>query len=327
MTLIRLALSEKDVWRRLLQLVAGLLGALPVALAMAGFGGYFLARRALAPIEGMARRAREINADQLHARLVAPDPNDELGHMAAAFNDTLARLERSFEQLRRFTSDAAHELRTPLTAIRSVGEVGLRTEAGAEHYREVIASMLEEVSRLTRLVDGLLAVARADAGQVQLERTGVAVLELARDVAAFLEALAEEKGLILSVEGDDSVLVSGDRLVLRQVLVNLLDNAIKYSPAGGRVAVRVLCDGEGQAAIEVEDSGPGIAAEHRERVFDRFYRVDEARSREAGGVGLGLAMAKWGAEAHGGRLDLVSGDSGCRFRLRLPAARREPASS
>jgi heavy metal sensor kinase len=325
-TLIRLALNENGLWRRFFQLLAGLLAGLPVALGLAGFGGYFLARRALAPIEAMARRAREINAEQLNARLEVENPHDEIGHLAAAFNDTLARLERSFDQLRRFTSDAAHELRTPLTAIRSVGEVGLRKQAGAEHYRDVIGSMLEETNRLGRLIEGLLAVARADAGQVRLERTEVPVLQLARDSAALLDVLAEEKGQTVSVEGDGTLRVDADRIILRQVLVNLLDNAIKYSPAGGKIAIRVLRNGPGMAVIEVEDSGPGISVEHRDRVFDRFYRVDEARSRETGGAGLGLAIAKWGVEVHGGRLELAArAGSGCLFRVLLRPGAIPPA--
>ena len=319
-TLIRLALSEEGLWQRFFQVVAGLLAGLPVALGLASLGGYLLARRALSPIEGMARRAREINAEQLHARLEVENPHDELGHLAGAFNETLGRLERSFEQLRRFTSDAAHELRTPLTAIRSVGEVGLQKQAGSEYYREVIASMLEESNRLSRLVEGLLAVARTDAGQVQLDRTAVPALQFAREAAALLDVLAEEKGQTVSVQGDDAVRVDADRIILRQILINLLDNAIKYSPTGGRIAVRVLRGGAHTAAIEVEDSGPGIPPEHRDKVFDRFYRIDEARSREDGGAGLGLAIAKWGAEAHGGRLELQSkAGSGCVFRLVLSA--------
>ena len=319
-TIIRVGFSEQPVWDKFWQLVIGLIAGLPLALGLAGFGGYFLARRALRPVERMARRAHEINAERLGARLDVENPNDELGRLASAFNDTLARLERSFEQLRRFTSDASHELRTPLTAIRSVGEVGLRKKGTAEHYREVIESMLEEAGRLTRLVESLLAIARADAGQIQLTRTSFAVLPFVQEVGSLLEVLAEEKGQRLVIKGTGTAYVKADRAILRQVLINLLDNAIKYSPRDGRVSVRVGSAAGPAVSIEVEDSGPGIAPEHRDRVFDRFYRVDEARSREAGGAGLGLALAKWGAEAHGGRLELVCQPTGgCIFRLSLPA--------
>jgi heavy metal sensor kinase len=318
-TIIRVGFSEQPLWERFWQMVIGLIAGLPLALGLAGLGGYFLAKHALSPIERMARRAHEINADRLSARLDVENPQDELGQLACAFNETLARLEGSFEQLRRFTSDASHELRTPLTAIRSVGEVGLRKPGSPEHYREVIGSMLEEAGRLTRLVDSLLAISRADSGQIQLVRTSIIVLPFVREVGSLMEVLAEEKRQHLSIEGDETARVHADRAILRQIVINLFDNAIKYSPAGGSISVRVLQNGADAVSVEVEDSGPGISAEHRDRVFDRFYRVDEGRSRDAGGAGLGLAIAKWGAEAHGGRLELVCPSSGgCIFRLSLP---------
>jgi heavy metal sensor kinase len=320
-TVIRVGFSEKPLWDRFWQLVIGLIAGLPLALGLAGFAGYLLARHALSPIDRMARRTGEINAERLNARLEVENPNDELGRLACAFNDTLARLERSFEQLRRFTSDASHELRTPLTAIRSVGEVGLRTHGSTEHYRDVIASMLEEAARLTRLVDSLLALCRADSGQVRLEPVTIAAAPFAREVASFLEALAEEKNIRVHVEGDDNVTVHADPAILRQVLVNLLDNAIKHSPHGSSIEMRVAGVDGYAAAIEVRDHGPGIPAQHRERVFDRFYRIDEARSRDEGGAGLGLAIAKWGAETHGGRLELeCPTNGGCIFRIALPVA-------
>ncbi|MBL8179524.1 MAG: HAMP domain-containing protein [Bryobacterales bacterium] len=318
--LIRLGISEVHLWESFLRTLAELGAVAAAALCMAAAGGYFLVQRTLRPMEAMARRAREINAEQLNARLPVSDGEDELGHLAMAFNETLGRLERSFQQLRRFTSDAAHELRTPLTAIRSVGEVGLRERGGETRYRETIESMLEEATRLGRLVEGLLAMARADAGQVKLQKTPAPLLRQAREVAALLEVLAEEKHQQLSVSGEDGVLADADPVILRQILINLTDNAIKYSPAGGKIAIRVKADG-GMGVVEVTDSGPGIAAEHRERIFDRFYRVDEARARQTGGVGLGLAIAKWGAQAHGGELELTGSlEEGCTFRLSIPAA-------
>ena len=317
-TLIRLGFSEEPMWQRFWQLVIGLLIGLPLALGLAGAGGYFLARRALGPVERMARRAREISAEQLGARLHVENPHDELGVLAHSFNETLARLEQSFEQLKRFTSDASHELRTPLTAIRSVGEVGLQQDGNSEHYREVIGSMLEEAEHLGRLVESLLTISRADSGQIRLTPTRVGLTPLVREVSTLLEVLAEEKDQSISLDGDETISLSADPVILRQIVINLLDNAIKYSPRGGQISVHVLRSDADTACVEFEDSGPGIPSQHREKVFDRFYRIDEARSRDAGGAGLGLAIAKWGAEAHDGKLELESGNAGCVFRLLLP---------
>jgi len=316
--LIRVGFSEDPMWQRFWQLVIGLLVGLPLALGLAGFGGYFLARRALSPVERMARRASEINAERLGARIDVENPHDEIGLLAQAFNETLSRLEGSFEQLKRFTSDASHELRTPLTAIRSVGEVGLQKDGDREHYREVVGSMLEEAGRLGRLVESLLTISRADSGQIRLERATIGLLPLVQEASFLLDVLAEEKGQTLSLEGDDSIRVRADSVVLRQVIINLVDNAIKYSPRNGHIKVRVLRRDSLTACIEIEDCGPGIPPEHRDKVFDRFYRIDEGRSREAGGAGLGLAIAKWGAEAHSGCVELASSAAGSVFRLILP---------
>ncbi len=318
---IRVARSEARLRRELngLLLVLGL--GLPVAVGTAGFGGYGLARRALAPVGQMGERARTITAEHLGERLPVVNSDDELGHLATVFNDTFARLERSFEQLRRFTSDASHELRTPLTAIRSVGEVGLREHRDENAYREIIGSMLEEADRLGRLVDSLLTLSRADAGQVKLTFERVDLAELVHDVVNHLSVLAEEKRQHVSVETAGPVYATVDRLVLRQAIVNLVDNAIKYSPDGGHVRI-VVRDQPHGPALEVIDTGPGIGAEHRDRVFDRFYRVDKARSRELGGTGLGLAITRWAVEVHGGRLELESEEGrGSTFRISLPRTR------
>jgi len=266
----------------------------------------------------MADRARTITAERLSERLPVENPGDEVGRLAVVFNETLARLEQSFDRLRRFTADASHELRTPLTALRTVGEVGLREPRDPAAYREVIGSMLEEVDRVTRLVESLLLLSRADAGQVPLRREPLEVSALVREVAERLGVLAEEKRVRVSVEAPPSPGVQGDPTLLRQALENLLDNAIRLSPEGGTVRIAVR-DAGGALAIEVGDEGPGIAPEHRARVFDRFYRVDEARSRDRGGAGLGLAIAWWAVEAHGGRIELESEvGKGSTFRIVLP---------
>jgi heavy metal sensor kinase len=320
--LIRLGHTEEPLWSRLDEMMIASVFALPLVLALAGFAGYGLVRRALGPIEQMARRAQEITPQRLHERLPNDNTGDELGQLARVFNETLARLEQAFEQLRRFTADASHELRTPLAAIRSVGEVGLQKDGSRAEYRDIIGSMLEEVNRLTSLVDNLLTISRADAGSLQLELVDVPVMQLVREAAALFEVLVEEKALNLIVTGDESATVEGDRLFLRQALVNLLHNAVKYSPLGGTISVRVQSS-INEVAVDIEDNGPGIPLEDRQKIFDRFYRVDRARWRESGGAGLGLSITKWVVEAHGGKIGLESEwTEGCLFRVNLPLSKR-----
>lgn len=317
--LVRAARSEEGVRHELRELLVVQGIGLPVALALAAFGGYHLARRALGPVARMAARARGITADRLGERLAVENPADELGQLAATFNETFARIERSFEQLRRFTADASHELRTPLTALRSVGEVGLQERPDDKLFADVVGSMLEEVDGLTRLVDTLLALSRADAGQVRLAREPVDLAALARNAVQHLEDLSNDKEQRVRVDAPGPAQVLGDWPVLRQAVINVLDNAIKYSPSGTAIDVAVR-SGEALAWIEVSDHGPGIAPEDRDRIFERFYRVDKARSREQGGSGLGLALAKWGVEAHAGRIELRSEiGRGSAFRIVLPA--------
>jgi len=296
-----------------------LLLGLPFCIVLSGLGGYVLARRALAPMDRMAEQARLITVTRMSDRLPVDNPNDELGRLSTVFNDTLSRLQSSFDQMRRFTSDASHELRTPLTAIRSVGEVGLSGKRDEGQYREIIGSMLEEVDSLSRLVDRLLLLSRSETGDALLTREDVNLKSLAEDVVAQLEVLAEEKQQTISIETNAPLHWTGDRMALRQALINLLDNAIKYTQAGGRIGVRVAQLGKNRI-IDVVDNGPGIPEELRSRVFDRFYRVDRSRSRDHGGTGLGLAIAKSAVEVQGGALSLVpsEGATGSVFRITLP---------
>jgi signal transduction histidine kinase len=230
----------------------------------------------------------------------------------------LKPVEASMDKLRRFTADASHELRTPLSVVRGIGEISLNDTRTAAEYKETIGSMLEEVDRLTRLVDTLLRLSHADAGAVTLARDTLNLGELAQEVASSLAILAEERNQRLTVEADPRASVVADRLVLREAIANLIDNAIKYSPPGTPIDVRVDARGH-EAVLTVSDNGPGIAREHRERVFDRFFRADEARSRESGGTGLGLAIARWAVEVNGGRISVDSrSNCGAVFSIVLP---------
>jgi heavy metal sensor kinase len=313
------AALEDRFQQQLREILVVLVLGLPLIVVLAGLGGYVLARRALSPIDHLAGEARRITAERLHQRLSVPNEHDEIGRLAAVINDTFARLESSFDQLRRFTADASHELRTPLSVIRGIGEHALRETRTPPEYKDAMGSMLEEVDRLTRLVDTLLKLSRGDAGTIRLARDVLDLGDLTREVVSSLGILAEERQQRLQVVAAEDVRVSADRLVLRDAITNVVDNAIKYGPARSTIDVRVDADAE-QATVTVRDAGPGIPAEHRERIFDRFYRVDEGRSREMGGTGLGLAIAKWAVEANGGQISLDTATTGSVFRITLPRA-------
>jgi heavy metal sensor kinase len=293
-----------------------LLFGLPIAVAIAGLGGYTLARRALAPIERMTDRARTITAERLSDRLPVAHPDDEMGRLAIVFNETLARLEASFEQMRQFTADVSHELRTPLTAMRSVGEVGLRERRDERSYRTIIGSMLEEVDRLTALVDRLLTLSRAQSGRAALAQDVVDLRTLAEEVAAHLSVLADEKSQRLSVGSSGSPRALADRMMLRQAVINLVENAVKYTPEGGTIRIDVGEAGRGPV-VDITDTGPGIAPGLRERIFDRYARG----AGHGRGLGLGLSIAKCAVEASGGTLTLEETQGpGSTFRITLPRA-------
>lgn len=290
----------------------------PAALLASLAGGYWLAGRAIAPVAEMARRAREIGAENLSARLPVHDRNDEFGQLAVAFNDTLARLEDAFERMRRFTADASHELRTPLTVIRSVGEHALQQPPDGARQADAIGSMLEEVDRLVGLLDGLLLLTRADADAVALNRTDVDVAQLVAHATDSLAVLAEEKRQTLVCACRSGASASVDAATLKQAVYNLVSNAIRYTPAGGAIHVDIATRA-GEVVIEVADTGPGIAAQHHPHVFERFYRVEPDRSRATGGTGLGLAIARWAVKANGGTIELASEPGrGSVFTIRVP---------
>ena len=291
---------------------------LPLVILLASAGGYFVAGRVLVPLKKIVARMQAISADRLDERLPVGNPDDELGQLSITFNELLGKLDCSFRQMRQFTADASHELRTPLSALRSVGEMALRHPRDEAAYQETIASMLEEVEKMTRLVTDLLALARSDSGILSqvFERTDLG--EVIKDEVALLRILAEEKAQRLSMEVEQPCPVLLDRVIFRQAISNILHNAIKYTPEGKGIRIVVGRDPEG-CYVEIADAGPGIGPEHRDRIFDRFYRVDKVRSRETGGSGLGLAIATRAVAIHGGRIDLSSEPgAGSSFRIRIP---------
>jgi heavy metal sensor kinase len=317
--LIRLAYSEEPLRQQFHELLIALVLAFPAVLAGAGTVGYFLARRILLPLEQMAGRAAQMTPDHLDERLPVQNVDDELGQLASIFNGLLEQLENSFERLSRFTSDASHELRTPLACIRSVGEVSLQKDITPKQYREAIGSMLEEVERLTSLVDHLLALSRGDAEKNLPPYTPMPIEQPIKEAMSLLEVLMEEKALRVEVDIDPNIVVEADPVLLRQAFVNLLHNAVKYSPPGGIIRIGGHAKG-GKVSVTISDQGEGIDEENRERVFERFFRVDAARSRQSGGTGLGLAIVKWTVEVHKGTVTLEpSSGKGSVFRVELPA--------
>jgi heavy metal sensor kinase len=317
---LRVSRSEERVREELSEVLAVLILGLPLVVALAAVGGYVLARRALAPIDDLASEARRITADRLHERLTASNPHDEIGRLTAVINDTFARLESSFDQLRRFTADSSHELRTPLAVVRAIGEAAMAERRTPTDYEEAIGSMLEEVDRMSNLVDALLRLSHGDAGTIRLSREPVNLGQLATDVAASLGILAEERNQKVNVEVAAPVIARVDRLVVREAVTNMLDNAIKYGPPGSDITIRVEAAAD-RCVLTIADQGPGIPAEHRERIFHRFFRMDEARSRDGGGAGLGLAIAKWAVEIHGGQISVDDRPGGgSEFRIVVPLA-------
>jgi two-component system, OmpR family, heavy metal sensor histidine kinase CusS len=316
---VQSATSLASIDLELAQLLTVLLISGPLALVCALGGGYLLARKALAPVDRMVHTADQITGRRLDRRIDVTNADDELGRLARTLNGMIARLERSFEEVRRFTADAAHELRTPIAVLRNEAEVALRKPREPEQYRRVLEDQLEELERLSRLAERLLFLCREDAGLVPMSRELVRLDEVVEDVAEHMRVVAEEKRVGLETDGVVPCHINGDEDQLRRLLFNLLDNAIKFTPATGTVTVESACV-DAKVRIVVTDSGIGIPPEHLPHVFKRFYRVDPARGPEVGGTGLGLAIARSIAEAHGGSIEMESTvGEGTRAILTLPA--------
>jgi heavy metal sensor kinase len=292
---------------------------IPLGVGLAALGGAVIARIALRPLDRMTRTARRISAEDLSERVERPQTGDELDRLAETMNDMLARLEQAFAHSRRFAADAAHELRTPLAALRGTVEVALRGDRSPGEYRTVLASSLEEVQRLIRLSEDLLLFSRVQAGpEPAAERVDLEPILLeGLDAGA---RLGQAAGVSVRIESAVPAVVRGDATALRRALVNLVENAVKYTPRGGKVELS-LTSGDGAASLTVADTGIGIDATDGERIFEPFVRLDAARSRDTGGAGLGLAIARSIVAAHRGTLLLESRPgSGSRFTIRLPLA-------
>ncbi len=314
---------------------SALLTSVPLALLVASLGGYFLARKSLAPVVLMSAAAARIGATNLHERLPVANERDELGKLASVFNNLLARLHESFEQQRRFMADASHELRTPLSIVRGESEVALsKNSRTLEDLRESLAIVHDEGRRLTSIVEDLFTLARADAGQFTLAKRDLYLDELACEAAHSVRSLAAKREVSINCDGRVELPFHGDESLLRRMMTNLLDNALKHTPIGGSVKVTAARQ-DGAYVLSVSDTGCGIPVDAQPHIFERFYRADKARTRAAisngdggeadgGGAGLGLSIALWIAEAHDGQLTLERSDAaGSNFVVKLPTKLQE----
>lgn len=316
--LVRVGMSLENMVKTRRRFLLIMASVFPFGLFFAGGGGWLLARRALRPVDHMTRKALRISAEHINERLPVTGNDDELDRLAKTLNDMLDRLDGAFYQMRQFSADASHELQTPLTILKGEMEVALRSHRSPEEYKNVLKSGLEEIDRINHLVEGLLLLARADAGVLRMDVQPVDLKMLIREICNQMMVIADVHSIALHPGPMDSLVVDGDRDHLRRTLLNLVDNAIKYTPAGGRVTLSLSTD-DRWASLMVADTGIGFPADERQLIFDRFHRATDTRSRDASGVGLGLSIARSIAKAHGGRIEAESTPGhGSTFTLFLP---------
>ncbi|MEN6438132.1 MAG: ATP-binding protein [Syntrophobacter sp.] len=307
--------SSNETRFRFLLIMAGVL---PLGLVLAGTGGWLLASRALRPVYRMAEAARRIGAEHLGQRIDETGTGDELDNLAKTLNEMLTRLDVAFSQVRRFSADASHELQTPLTIMKGELEVALRSTRTPEDYQATLKSALEEVDRIAHLVEGLLLLARAEAGVLKMDRREVDLMQLVEDVYHRIKPLADAQSVELRLDPAEPVSIQGDGERLRSMVLNLVDNAIKYTGPGGRVILQLRREGD-FASILISDNGMGISPGEREQVFEPFYRTSDARALSGKGTGLGLSIARSIAVAHGGAIQMESTPGrGSSFTVRIP---------
>ena len=318
--LIEVGASQAGSLRLLHTLLWTLAAGLLLIVALTIFGGWILVKRALTPVQHIMLAAQDITLHHLSRRLPVPNTGDEIAGLSVVLNQMIARLDESFQNTSRFTADASHELRTPLTIMRGELEALIERPDVTATNRDALASLLEEVERLSGIVARLLALSRLDTGEAQIERVRFDLADLAQTTVEQMCLLAEEKHISFDCQTRERVQVEGDRARLKQVVVNLLDNAIKYTPEGGKVALAVRMQ-DGTAFLDVTDTGPGIPESALPHVFDRFYRADKVHSRDVDGAGLGLSIVHSICTAHGGSVTIVNeAPNGCRVTVGLRRA-------
>jgi heavy metal sensor kinase len=330
--LVRLALMQTDyvkifvayplapVYDVLDNVFYNILFIAPIALLISIIGGWFLGRKSLRPVDTLTKAAREITAQNLNQRLPALEVDDELGRLTLQFNDMIERLQKSFLQVQQFSADASHELRTPLTIMRGEIEVALRNQKMSKQSRELLSSIYDELLRLSSIVENLMLLIKSDTGSLVFSMKPIHLDELLRELYEDTRTLAKSKKIEVTLEYSETAVINGDLTRLKQVFINLVDNAIKYTPTHGSVTLSLINDG-GNACITIKDTGIGIPAHEREKIFARFYRVQQSHPslEDAGGSGLGLSIAKWIIEAHHGSIDVQSREGqGSTFTVKLP---------
>lgn len=329
--IVQVASSLEDVEDALNTLFIILIIAVPFALLVASLGGQFLADKALRPVDHIAQAARMITSRNLNQRIRPRKGKDEISRLVETFNEMISRLDKSFRQINQFSADASHELKTPLTILKGEVEVTLRKERSPEEYRQTLTSNLEEINRMSQIVDDLLLLSKADTGQVQVNKEDINLSEILSEVVSQMDRLARSKDIRINTSNHwEEIHILGDALRIRELFLNLIENGIKYTEAGGSIQVTLAKEvSEGELAkfarVVVSDTGIGIAKDDQARIFDRFFRVDKARSREQGGSGLGLSISKWITDVHQGEISVESEiGKGSIFIVKLPIYLPQP---
>lgn len=335
--IIQIASSLEDVEEALNKLFLILLITVPSALVVASLGGQFLARKALKPVDQITHTARVITTKNLNQRIEPLKVKDEISRLVDTFNDMISRLDQSFNQIKQFTADASHELKTPLTILKGEVEVALRRERTPSEYIQILESNLEEINRMSKIVDDLLWLSKADIGEIKIQKEEVNLTALIQELVDQMSLLAQSKRIQIQTvhhNGSEEIRIYGDALRMRELFLNLIDNGIKYTEEGGEITIHLQketslqneemigsSDGRkiGFAKVTISDTGIGISKEDQRKIFNRFYRVDKARSRDQGGSGLGLSICKWIVEAHQGEIEVESEPGkGSSFIVKLP---------
>jgi len=303
---------------------ANMMAAFPILLILGSLGGWVLARRSLAPVGYIVSKARGITSNNLDERLVTRGTNDEMDDLIRTINEMIARLENSFTRMSEFTADASHELKTPLCALKGEAEVLLSKQRPVGEYQEGLAHFIERFDHLNRMINDLVVLSKFDSSQIELQKVPLRLDLLVGDIGNLFQVLAEQKKISLEMDSIQEAMVLGDKGRLQQLFTNLIDNAIKFTGEGGKIQVAVERDNEA-VQVMIKDNGVGIPEEEQEKIFKRFYRVDKSRSKETGGIGLGLSIAEWIATAHHGRIEVHSElNQGSTFTVHLPILKASP---